>query len=1091
MKKKLLLVALSLVFSLCAVLGLNVAAKDVSAKAETNVIASVTGDASGFVTDEEWAGITPINFTGANEGTVKLATVGTNLFFLYELKDTTKFIEQDRFAYTIETNGVKQEQQGHFNYWLTGSTFNPVQTEFAYDDAAQKYVVEMGIPFGDKLIPGTEVKVTFEHNDVTTADGAWGSGDHSAASATLKFAVEAEEPAPVPSTVIAAVKGDENGFVTADEWAAIVPYTGTGANQMTVKLATVGNNFFFLYEVKDVTKFTGKDRIAYIIETNGAKQEQQGNFDPWLTPEPSFGPNVQTEFSYDETAQKYVVLIGIPLGENLVPGAEVKVLFVHNDVTTADQSWGAGEETKVEATLTFQAPIVEEPEQPEEPAVPSTVIAAVKGDENGFVTADEWAAIVPYTGTGANQMTVKLATVGNNFFFLYEVKDVTKFTGKDRIAYIIETNGAKQEQQGNFDPWLTPEPSFGPNVQTEFSYDETAQKYVVLIGIPLGENFVPGAEVKVVFVHNDVTTADQSWGAGEETKVEATLTFAGEYVEEPEIPEEPVVPNYTYVLPVIDFAPGASSWELAEKYALTTTAGTTGATGYVSLLVSGTHLYVKMVITDETRFGNDRPDYKIVIGGKTASARGKYIDDIGAYWLADRTQDFGKTLVHEATYENNVYELTLAFNIGDYAVEGAHVEVYFSHADAQKAEDEWDDSEKSYPHAISFSGVLYIGKYSETDPVAPEQPEEPDTPVDPEEPETPVDPEPTPGPENTDLDITVIDLPGMPDEKMWAKLPSYQLIANNGNITGAYGKIQICTAATNIFFRLEVTDPTFHKIQDAIYIFIGTEELNLETRGNFDMWLAHINNSFGSPSLLEQTTANDNLTAYKENTVVFKYGMYIPDIYAVGEEIRICIKYRDSRSAAEPWPTDNDQKHTIYFDQTVTFGPAADLTVRPEEVTEGFNAGNEQVSYNKANIVWSDVANAETYKMFIYKVNADGAEEPYTHVATEGPVYAGIGNFSEVIEGLTEKTAYAVQVIAYDKDGEIVACSSLTAFTTISRQEAMDSANSSSIPEESSKPEEPETPAPAEGCFAAAGVSTMLAVVLGFAAFKALKRKED
>ena len=925
MKKKLLLVALSLVFSLCAVLGLNVAAKDVSAKAETNVIASVTGDASGFVTDEEWAGITPINFTGANEGTVKLATVGTNLFFLYELKDTTKFIEQDRFAYTIETNGVKQEQQGHFKYWLTGSTFNPVQTEFAYDDAAQKYVVEMGIPFGDKLIPGTEVKVTFEHNDVTTADGAWGSGDHSAASATLKFAVEAEEPAPVPSTVIAAVKGDANGFVTADEWAAIVPYTGTGANQMTVKLATVGNNLFFLYEVKDVTKFTGKDRIAYIIETNGAKQEQQGNFDPWLTPEPSFGPNVQTEFSYDETAQKYVVLIGIPLGENFVPGAEVKVVFVHNDVTTADQSWGAGEETKVEATLTFAGEYVEEPEQPEEP----------------------------------------------------------------------------------------------------------------------------------------------------------------------EIPEEPVVPNYTYVLPVIDFAPGASSWELAEKYALTTTAGTTGATGYVSLLVSGTHLYVKMVITDETRFGNDRPDYKIVIGGKTASARGKYIDDLGVYWLADRTQDFGKTLVHEATYENNVYELTLAFNIGDYAVEGAHVEVYFSHADSQKAEDKWEDSEKSYPHAISFSGVLYIGKYSETDPVAPEQPEEPDTPVEPEEPETPVDPEPTPGPENTDLDITVIDLPGMPDEKMWAKLPSYQLIANNGNITGAYGKIQICTAATNIFFRLEVTDPTFHKIQDAIYIFIGTEELNLETRGNFDMWLSHINNSFGSPSLLEQTTANDNLTAYKENTVVFKYGMYIPDIYAVGEEIRICIKYRDSRSAAEPWPTDNDQKHTIYFDQTVTFGPAADLTVRPEEVTEGFNAGNEQVSYNKANIVWSDVANAETYKMFIYKVNADGAEEPYTHVATEGPVYAGIGNFSEVIEGLTEKTAYAVQVIAYDKDGEIVACSSLTAFTTISRQEAMDSANSSSIPEESSKPEEPEAPAPAKGCFAAAGVSTMLAVVLGFAAFKALKRKED
>ena len=82
--------------------------------------------------------------------------------------------------------------------------------------------------------------------------------------------------------------------------------------------------------------------------------------------------------------------------------------------------------------------------------------------------------------------------------------------------------------------------------------------------------------------------------------------------------------------------------------------------------------------------------------------------------------------------------------------------------------------------------------------------------------------------------------------------------------------------------------------------------------------------------------------------------------------------------------------------------------------------------------------------MYVYGVNPEGSEEAYTHLSIEGPIYSGDANYKELIAGLSEKTDYAVQIVAYDANDDAIAYSSLIDFSTISRQEAMESSSSSS-----------------------------------------------
>ena len=838
------------------------------------------------------------------------------------------------------------------------------------------------------------------------------------------------------ANVINAVTG-ANGFVTEDEWAAQQAYAFTGANVGSVKLATVGTNLFFRMVVEDATKFTGKDRIAYNISTNGVTQNIQGNFDPWLTGEMGFGNNVQTELGYDETLGAYVATIGFNLGDNYIQGNEVSVSFTFNDSTSEDIAWGAGAASTFSGTLYLGEKKVEEPK-------PLTyVINAVDGVD-GFVTEDEWAAQEAYAFTGANVGSVKLATVGTNLFFRMVVEDATKFTGKDRIAYVISTNGVTQDIQGNFDPWLTGAQGFGNNVQTELGYDETLGAYVATIGFNLGDNYIPGNEVSVSFTFNDSTSEDIAWGAGAASTFNGTLTLAGKAAETPDVPEV----NYSYVVPMISTGLVASDWDACEAYVMSPIGETTGATGTVKFIVANGILYFQMEVEDATQQENDRPQYSLTIGGKTASARGKYT---GGPWLAASATDFGTAVLTESNYANGKYTMTLGFDIGELAVEGAHLTVEMSHGDAQSADNGWVDSVGGYPHGIAFAKTLYIGAYSETDPVAPEvTPEEPtpDTPT----PDTPADPEPTPGPENVDLGIVVTDLVSMPTESDWAKATAYDLIPNTGNITGAIGTIKIYTAASNIFYRVEINDASTNIINDRVYIYLGTEECNFESRGNYDNWLTHFNNDLGNPSLFECKTSASSTQGYGEGVYTFTQGFYLPDLYAEGAQIRLCFKHCDSRSAAEGWK-DSDYTHTIYFDQIITFGEAADTTIRPQTPTDGFTGSASGISYNKADICWNEFAGAETYNMYVYEVNPDGSEEPFTSISIEGPIYAGLDSYEEIISGLSEKTNYAVQVVAYDAGEEVIGYSSLIYFSTISRQEAMDPGTS----EDPTTSEEPGT----------------------------------
>jgi hypothetical protein len=298
-------------------------------------------------------------------------------------------------------------------------------------------------------------------------------------------------------------------------------------------------------------------------------------------------------------------------------------------------------------------------------------------------------------------------------------------------------------------------------------------------------------------------------------------------------------------------------------------------------------------------------------------------------------------------------------------------------------------------------------------------------------------------------------------------------------------------------------------------MYIGTEEFYFEGRGNYDTWIAEKHNDFGSPSLLEFKTTASNPSGLGEGVYTFSQGFYLKDLVQEGAQIRLCFKHRDARYASDAW-MDDDYKHTIYFDQIITFGAPADTTIRPQTPTDGFTGSASGISYNKADICWNEFAGAETYNMYVYEVNPDGSEEPFTNISIEGPIYAGLDSYEEIISGLSEKTNYAVQVVAYDANEEVIGYSELILFSTISRQEAMDPGTSeepgtsdeptSEEPGTSDEPgeapptsEAPTSEAPASsddngkkgsGCSGVVALGSAVLTAAGAAAL-VLKKKED
>ena len=134
--------------------------------------------------------------------------------------------------------------------------------------------------------------------------------------------------------------------------------------------------------------------------------------------------------------------------------------------------------------------------------------------------------------------------------------------------------------------------------------------------------------------------------------------------------------------------------------------------------------------------------------------------------------------------------------------------------------------------------------------------------------------------------------------------------------------------------------------------------------------------------------------------------------------------------------------------------------------------------------------------MYVYGVNPEGSEEAYTHLSIEGPIYSGDASYKELISGLSEKTDYAVQIVAYDANDDAIAYSSLIDFSTISRQEAMESSSSSesssTAPVDSSSADSASsgTSVSSDGCGSALGIGAVSILAAAGVLAIGLKRRK-
>ncbi|MBO4540525.1 MAG: hypothetical protein J5736_00920, partial [Bacilli bacterium] len=430
--------------------------------------------------------------------------------------------------------------------------------------------------------------------------------------------------------------------------------------------------------------------------------------------------------------------------------------------------------------------------------------------------------------------------------------------------------------------------------------------------------------------------------------------------------------------------------------------------------------------------GRERIAFEMTLGSKHEGLHGNlesWLTGLGA-------MDFGNPKQVAMTYDdtNKAYDVTLSFALGDDYAVGADINFSISYQDGKTADAEWGAGESSaFSHAFKL--------VSKDAPV---------TPVDPDPEQPPVDPQPVegvvPGPENPNYQIVAQDLAGLPSASDWANATPYAMIPIWGDTTGASASIKVFTANNNLFWRIEATDPAINIQQDGLYIKIETvgEEPTtiMEGRGNYDNWIAWITQTCGSPSLLEISTDLTDNKAYQSGHLTMDQGFYMPDICVPEGKVHMVLKYRDSRNSGEGW-MDADYLHTLVFDQVITFGAKADTTVRPVEPTQGFSGSTKDISFDKATVCWNEVSGADSYKIYEYLVNPQGSEEPYEHIAIDGPIYAGEDSYEEEILGLSESTAYAAQVIAYDEDGNVIGASALVLFSTISREEAMQGGSSS------------------------------------------------
>ncbi len=478
----------------------------------------------------------------------------------------------------------------------------------------------------------------------------------------------------------------------------------------------------------------------------------------------------------------------------------------------------------------------------------------------------------------------------------------------------------------------------------------------------------------------------------------------------------PENPNLNITTTDLLAAPSESAWEQATAYDLISNDDTTtGATGKIKIYTVGGKVYFRLNITDTTTIsGKDGIFITFDVDGNTYNAVGNFAQsDSTACWFSVQANTLGlpdAVLNESAMTASTGYVSTLGFDLSSIYSVGKQFKMRVAIGDCQAAESDWSVSETGYSHYVYFDQTVTFGAKAVENA-------------------------------NPNLNIVVTDLASQPTENDWSSATAYNLIAKDPMSTGATGTMKVFTAGGNLYFRLTVNDATTHVVNDFLKIEIWSGDYALRKYGNYDLWLVDFagaeNFSGNQPSLLACTTTATNAKAWENGTYTFDFGWYVPEVYGVGNTVNLRVTHGDSQSETENWDKHDGFAHTIYFDQTLTFGEKNDPTVRPETPTSGFTGGTESISYNKANITWSEFTGAETYKLYVYTVNAQGSAEPYTHLSIEGPFYAGDGTYSEAIAGLSATTAYAVQVIAYDSAEAVIGTSELITFSTISRQEAL------------------------------------------------------
>lgn len=834
---------------------------------------------------------------------------------------------------------------------------------------------------------------------------------------------------------------NENRALTDEEWATVQSYTFTGAAAATgtVKIALAGTGLYFRMEIVDTTKFSGKDRCAYSIALNGKTQAGQGHYkavdgkQAWINEDSSgFGSYSQVAQTYDTQKSAYIMKIGFDLGSDCTPGATITASFTHNDATKESDNWGSG--AAITFTDTFY--LVSEPA----PVVTATFANATSGSD--YVTlpedSDEHHTIV-MGGTDSN-------TTGNMPEATLNLEDEIVSAKNVRVT----THVKLETDENDANSWraigigiaedhcFTVKLDDGTNsylastnlsgtVDKDHAVQSTAlPAWLTIDAMKSGIDFKAeriGHDVALYASHDSewVLLAESSCHATADTVVVlrgayCTWKFTDTTVETFTPGEGTTPPAAEMKIKQLNKPAGMvseSEWATLPKHVINT-----NNNGYVQFAGVGTTVWVRVIAEDTTYTKNsDAVNVSLAVAEGNAS---KFTMNMSPWTTDSLYVNIDKAdVTYGASYNSSTctYEAIVGMDIKEAYVNGASVAANVTYRDGSAKHGTGAALDSGT--ATTFSGTLTLDG-------APTQPE--------------------PDPVNEDLQIVITDLASQPKESDWAAATAYPLIKVKGGTSGATGTVKVYTAAKNIYFRLEVNDPTTNIECDGVYVYLGVEGNRIETRGKYCVnWLNNqfgdeIRNDFGSPSLFIQTTTATETQSWTEGKYTFDYGFHIPKIYGVGNTIRLHVRHRDSQSAAEQWK-DSDYTHTIYFDQVMTFGEPADTTVRPQTATEGYTGTVSDISYNKVNVNWAHYTGAESYYVYLYKVNAAGSTEPYEFVKPEGAFYddefAAGSNCKGAIASLSQTTDYAVQIVAMDDNGDAIAYSALISFRTISMQEAL------------------------------------------------------